>query len=235
MKEPKSLTEKAMAHKREAYLENVCRPDGPNLTGMHEREAARLLTLPNPPDVGAHGEVILEPTPGLPSPQFAIRDTLRQKPTRTAEDASIRRTDLLLQENFDCVGLGIDAAQSINAGNSLEKVLAHQMSVAHEMALRLVNRAMGYGEKWPGDQVEACRLANASARLMGAFQDGVLALAKLRTGNSQTVTVQHVNVAAGAQAVIGNVQTGVAETSETVRAPARDRGLEDGGSDDENG
>ena len=26
MKEPKSLTEKAMAHKREAYLENVCRP-----------------------------------------------------------------------------------------------------------------------------------------------------------------------------------------------------------------
>ena len=99
---------------------------------MHQREAARLLTLPNPPDVGAHGEVIVAPTARLPSPQFAIRDTLRQKPTRTAEEASIRRTDLLMQANFDAVGAGIDAAESINAENSLEKMLAHQMAVAHE-------------------------------------------------------------------------------------------------------
>ena len=31
---------------------------------------------------------------------------------------------------------------------------------------------------------------------------------KLRTGGNQTVTVQHVNVGAGGQAVIGNVQAG---------------------------
>ena len=46
---------------------------------------------------------------------------------------------------------------------------------------------------------------------MGAFQSGMLTLQKLRTGGNQTVTVQHVNVEAGAQAVIGNVQTGGAK------------------------
>jgi hypothetical protein len=55
--------------------------------------------------------------------------------------------------------------------------------------------------------VEACRLTNSAARLMSVFQDGLLTLQKLRTGGNQTVTVQHVNVESGAQAVIGNVQT----------------------------
>jgi hypothetical protein len=43
---------------------------------------------------------------------------------------------------------------------------------------------------------------------MGVFQDGLLTLQRLRSGGNQTVTVQHVNVQAGAQAVIGNVGTG---------------------------
>ncbi len=46
---------------------------------------------------------------------------------------------------------------------------------------------------------------------MSVFQDGLLTLQRLRTGGNQTVTVQHVNVAAGAQAVIGSVQTGGAK------------------------
>lgn len=43
---------------------------------------------------------------------------------------------------------------------------------------------------------------------MSAFNDAALTLQRLRTGGNQTVTVQHVNVAPGAQAVIGNVQAG---------------------------
>ena len=37
-------------------------------------------------------------------------------------------------------------------------------------------------------------------------KDGMLTLQRLRTGGNQTVTVQHVNVQPGGQAVIGNVQ-----------------------------
>ena len=43
---------------------------------------------------------------------------------------------------------------------------------------------------------------------MSVFQQGMLTLQKIKTGGNQTVTVQHVNVGAGGQAVIGNVQTG---------------------------
>ena len=56
MSKPKSLTELAMRHKREAYVERACK-DPPVLAPMWEREAEKLLTLPDPPDVGAGGEV----------------------------------------------------------------------------------------------------------------------------------------------------------------------------------
>ncbi len=108
--------------------------------------------------------------------------------------------------------MGIDAADSIRANNSLEKMLAHQMAVAHESSSRLMDRALSYEASGramrEGDSVEACRLANSAARLMSVFQDGLLTLQRLRSGGNQTVTVQHVNVASGGQAVIGNVQGG---------------------------
>jgi hypothetical protein len=140
-----------------------------------------------------------------------IRDTLAEGATRVAEEASVRRTDLLMRLSFDVVALAVDAADSIGAANSLEKMLAHQMAVAHEASLRLMDRALAYDaggrSMREGDSVEACRLTNSAARLMSVFQDGLLTLQKLRTGGNQTVTVQHVNVESGAQAVIGNVQT----------------------------
>lgn len=126
-------------------------------------------------------------------------------------DPVMRHEDLLLQPSFDALALGIDAAESIGAANSIEKMLAHQMAVAHEAALRLMDRALSYEAGGrvlrEGDSVEACRLANTAARLMSAFNDGVSTLQRLRTGEKQTVTVQHVSVQAGAQAVIGNVRT----------------------------
>jgi len=222
---PKSLTELAMGHKRDAYVERVCK-NPPVLARVWEREAERLLTLPGPPDVGPGGEVVRQHSGPdghvqdvlkreMEMKRANIRDTLAEGATRIAEEASIRRTDLLMQPSFDVVALAVDAADSIGAGNSLEKMLAHQMAVAHEASLRLMNRALAYEagarSMREGDSVEACRLTNAAARLMSVFQDGLLTLQRLRSGGNQTVTVQHVNVASGAQAVIGNVQTGGAK------------------------
>ena len=220
MNKAKSLTERAMLHKREAYTERICK-NPPILAPVWERAADALLTLPAAPEVGPGGEVIRQqPAPdgasaeGAPAirERFEIRDTLLEGATRIAEDASVRRTDLLMQPSFNALALGIDAAESIGAANSLEKMLAHQMAVAHEASLRLMDRALSYeaGGRHlrEGDSVEACRLTNAAARLMTVFQDAALTLQKLRTGGAQTVTVQHVNVAPGGQAVVGNVQTG---------------------------
>jgi len=202
--EHKSLTELAMRNRREAYTERRSRAFP--MDGLYERKADELLILQHAPDVGHGGEVVREQVLGTPAPRNIIRETLQQGADRTAEDASIRRADLLMQPSFDCVAMGIDAAASIEAANSIEKMLAHQMAVAHEMAMTFAGRAMSFEHERAGDQVEACRCANAAARLMSAFQSAALTLQRLRSGGNQTVTVQHVNVQAGAQAVIGNVQ-----------------------------
>ncbi len=214
MSKPKSLTELALEKRREAYTERRDKPGAP-LALMFEQQADELLALAQAPDAGPGGEVVREQTRGLPGPRSYIRETLAAGADRIAEDASIRRTDLLLQPSFNTLAMGVDAAESIGAANSLEKMLAHQMAVAHEASLRLMDRALAYeagGRSMrEGDSVEACRLTNAAARLMSVFQDALLTLQRVRTGGNQTVTVQHVNVAPGAQAVIGNVQTGGAK------------------------
>ena len=207
MSNHKSLTELAMRHRRDAYTERICK-DPPVLAKFYDNEADKLLRLDHPPVVGAGGEVVHEQVSGLGFKRANIRDTLRAGADQIAEDASIRRTDLLMQPSFDCLAMGIDAAESIQAGNSIEKMIAHQMAAAHEAALRMLDRGLSYEHSSADDQVEAVRCTNAAARLMSAFNDAALTLQRLRTGGSQTVTVQHVTVTSGGQAVIGNVQPG---------------------------
>ena len=51
--------------------------------------------------------------------------------------------------------------------------------------------------------------AGATARVMTSFQHGLLTLQCMRTGGQQVVTVQHVEVRDGGQAVVaGKMQTG---------------------------
>jgi hypothetical protein len=216
MKRKKNATELGIEYLREAHVERVCKPH-PVLADMWDRNAKDVLTLANPPDVGAGGEVVhTNPLPDLHVNQVApagfkrlnIRDTLAEGATRIAEDASVQRADLLTQPSFDVLPMAIDAAESIEAGNSLEKMLAHQMAMAHHMAMKFADRALSYEHQTAGDQIEAARCANTVARLMGVFQDGLLALHRLRTGGNQTVTVQHVTVKEGGQAIVGNVQAG---------------------------
>ena len=102
----------------------------------------------------------------------------------------------------DAVALGIDAAESIQAQNSLEKMLAHQMAAADKHSLNLMAKIPR-----AADNLEALRITNASVRLMLAYQDGMRLLQKLRSGGRQVVIVQHVQVSEGGQAVIaGGVQ-----------------------------
>jgi hypothetical protein len=133
---------------------------------------------------------------------WAIRNTLAN-PDAAAIAASLERSELLTETYTDVLALGTDAAQSIDGANSLEKMLAHQMALAHKSTFRLAGMAMEQR-----DPVETARLINASARMMSAYQSGLLTLHRLRTGGKQTVTVQHVNVTGGQAVVAGQFQTG---------------------------
>ncbi len=222
MKKHKRLTELAMQKKREAYVTRLCMNDKPcpeldmRIADRLEAEAASIIAIDEHP-IANMGEVVKPHIANLPGRHW-IKDTL-QDGGMVTEEASISRTDLLLQPNLDISALAIDAAHTVKADNSLEKMLAHQLALMHEMAMKVGNAAMGelgkiqhqtsYGNGLkPGAATEFQRLTNSAARLMGAYQQGMLTLQRLRTGGNQTMTVQHVNVGAGGQAVIGNVQTG---------------------------
>jgi hypothetical protein len=148
--------------------------------------------------------------PGDSGPSREIADTLRD-PDQAAIDASVARTDLLLAAQTDILALAVDAAASAKASNSFEKMLAHQLALVHVLTMKTGSRALDFekrrGEHGDGfkqaDSVELARLAQATGRLSSAFQDGLLTLQRLRNGSAQTMTIRHVTVQAGGQAVIG--------------------------------
>jgi hypothetical protein len=164
--------------------------------------------------VGNGGELVLRTREAMARVPGII-DTLRESPDVLNTTASRERLELA--GNVGVLTIGVDAAQTIGARNSLEKMLAHQMAATHSLAMRFGSRAadmLRRHESAPGNQalsVEACRLANTTARLMGAYQDGLVALERFRRGGRQTVKVVHqtVAVAPGGQAVVaGSMKTG---------------------------
>jgi hypothetical protein len=83
----------------------------------------------------------------------------------------------------------------------IEGMLAAQMSAIHSAAMESFRRAAGYGQKEREHE-----LKNA-LKLTNIFTHQIAALDKHRGKGQQSVTVKHVHVEAGGQAVVGNVQT----------------------------
>jgi hypothetical protein len=161
----------------------------------HEEELATILAVAHPPAVGAGGEVI--------EGHSYLRQTLTE-PTALNLEASCQRVKLVNEAGI--FEAAVDAAESIGARTSMEQMLAHQMALCHDTAFDLMRKA----KTLPGcETVEQARLVNAAVRLMTTFQDGLTTLQRIRTGGRQVVTVQHVQVKDGGQAVIaGTVSQG---------------------------
>jgi hypothetical protein len=134
-------------------------------------------------------------------------DTVRERPDMLAIEASQHRMELV--DKADVLTLAVDAATTIQATNSLEKMLIHQMAAAHSLALKAHAEALDLlkaykrtGHAHQQLSIEAGRMMNASARMMDTYQHGMLTLAKIRSGGQQTVVVQHVNVGDGGRAMV---------------------------------
>ena len=136
----------------------------------------------------------------IPPPEEKLLYDTMAVPDLAAVEASLERSRLLLDYGADVVAMALDTSAAIKAGNSLEKMLAHELAVAHKMVMEQIGRARGTSH--PDTEIK--RL-NVAARFMSVFQQGLLTLKKLRQGGQQKITVQYVNVSGGSQAVIGNV------------------------------
>ena len=178
-----------------------------------EKGAAAALALDTKPSIGTGGELVPENDQRKRGANFI--DTV-ERPDATTAEASMDRLKLA-DGGIECVALAVDAAETIQAANSIEKMMAHQLAAAHKLAMTFAGKAKSLiedeGGNWQRQDTacaaEAARVANSAARMMDAFQKGTLALHKLRTGGKQVVTVQHVNVTDGGQALVtGGISTG---------------------------
>jgi hypothetical protein len=141
------------------------------------------------------------------------------------------------------LSLALDAADTIQAQDALEKMLVHQIAALHHGMMRAAARmnkeldaAGGTAIDAAGDKrdlpagereaanVRACRLAGAISRMSATCQQGLLTLQRKRTGGNQQVTVKHihqqVNVTQGGQAVVAGDKV----TSRTSTGGKRRRG-----------
>jgi hypothetical protein len=187
----KSRTTLAMEKRQEAAnLREDGRPHN-RIAAVRLEDEANALLAPVVAQI-ALGEVVPEFDEDK---SIRIVDTL-ENPTCVTTDASERRLELLSEAGI--LELALDTSDSIQAGNALERMLAYQAAGACAAALRL--QALAQNETLP--PVEICRLLNASARQCDTFQGLLLTLEKLKRGNTQKITVQHVHVSDGGQAMV---------------------------------
>ena len=163
------------------------------LAAGEERMAVELATLPGPIIRGTGGEVAL----AAPAPETMADETFRdtlESPTSTGAAASRARMYQALTFGEDTLSQALDAAETLGASNSLEKMGAHQFAASHALAMKLMHD--GANMIWKGQQrdgiqvatffnVEGCRLLNMATRLMTVSQGWLSTLARVRQALSR--------------------------------------------------
>ena len=153
---------------------------------------ARGLLVPSKPlKTGLGGEVIPMVDQGLPGLELALTE-----PDLLDVEVTIQRTQMA--DRAGVFEMAIEASESVRAKNSIQRMQAHQLALAHKYAMDLMADASKQR-----DPIIKVKLINCSARLMDAYSKGALALQRLQQGVNQIVQVQHVQV--NGQAVIGSV------------------------------
>ncbi len=109
----------------------------------------------------------------------------------------------------------LSLVKGVKPRDEVEAMLAAQMAAVH-MAMMTFARRLGHVETIQ-QQDSAERAFNKLAR---TFATQMEALKRYRTGGEQKVTVQHVSVSEGGQAIVGNVTQAPRENAPEKAAPA---------------
>lgn len=152
---------------------------------------------------------------GTASPEFAQHSVGRVA-------AVMRNRGEKLPDNIT-LNAGLASVSGIAPENEIEAMLAVQMTGTHEVAMEMLTRAKLADTT---DQLE--RYGALATKLLRTYTTQIEALSKLRRGGSQKVTVEHVHVYEGGQAIVGNVTQGGRghlENGHQAHAPTDPRAL----------
>lgn len=162
-----------------------------DLAARMDAAADAVLEKPEIPVEGTGGEIVPMEEGG--------RGVIgaQKSPAMMAIEASIQRASLADEAGIFIEAL--DAAQSVQAQDAMEKMLAHQLAALHRAGMEMLTRSAKMQ-----DPVESCRLANAASRIMKTYQDGMIALKGYRRGGTQIIkhVHQYTQVQAGGQAIV---------------------------------
>jgi hypothetical protein len=198
-----------------------CEAEASNLNPANEPRATQadaafadklersVLDTIAPAIVGKGGELVPDASGHMGT--MGCRDTVAS-PTYLTVQAS--RTRLQLAEDCRVLDLALDLSDTINAQNSIEKMIVGQMALLHRVSMKAgamasdsVERAgMSIDSRYREQHtIQAQRSVNMAAKASAEFQNCALTLQRLRTGGKQNITVTHVQntqVNEGGQAVV---------------------------------
>lgn len=109
----------------------------------------------------------------------------------------------------------LELYESLEPADGAEGMLAMQMVGTHDAALDCLRRAVLPNQTFAGRDM-ALKHAH---KLMTLYTQQLATLNKHRGKGQQKVTVEHVNVEPGGQAIVGNVQHGNAAAADKAPAP----------------
>ena len=136
-----------------------------------------------------------------------LMNTIWVAPSASAEE----RNALLVK--------AIDVFNDFKVEDGIEGMLAVQMIGTHHAIVECLRRAM-----IPDQPLSAHKVYLSQAeRLMGLYARHLAALDKHRGRGQQNITVKHVNVASGGQAIVGNVDTGQSNLVPADAPPALEK------------
>ncbi|QFR34697.1 hypothetical protein [Ancylobacter sp. TS-1] len=127
---------------------------------------------------------------GTTSPDFAAVE-INRLVSATSPDGSV---------DLPRLNAALAVVDGLQPENEVEAMLAVQMAATHAVTMEMMARTTRADT---APQKEA--FGNLAVKLSRTFAAQVEALAKLRRKGEQKVTVEHVHVYAGGQAVVGNV------------------------------
>jgi hypothetical protein len=141
------------------------------------------------PDEGI-GYVLLAEALGTADYDF-LNGLLKQLANASSKDGKI---------DGDGLNFMLSVIKDIKPKDQIEAMLAAQMAAVHQAILTFAPRLTRVKTIEQQDSIE--RALNKLARTFAAQME---ALKRYRTGGEQKVTVQHVSVSEGGQAIVGNV------------------------------
>ena len=109
-----------------------------------------------------------------------------------------------------------DLFESINPTEGIEAMLALQMVGAHHAAMECLRRSMFENQTFEGRN----QSLGQAQKLMTLYANQLAALDKHRGKGQQQVTVKHVHVGAGGQAIVGDVNAAAALPQPTAAQAA---------------